>query len=203
VAANEEEFRKLPVSIAIYRVALAQARGDIAGTARHAQRALDHLQAGDHLGRGGAAGFLGLALWACGEVGAAQRTHAEAMVSLKLAGNLGDVISGAVVLAICTSRKGAHARRAAFSSRRGSWRRWSVQLTSATGRMTVLHLPQLRTPPKAAGCGPALPIAPVQRTTGKLSAVPVLNGLHHAYAWVTERGCRRMKHVASTGREIG
>jgi LuxR family maltose regulon positive regulatory protein len=99
VVANEEEFRKLPVSIAIYRAALAQARGDIAGTARHAQRALDHLQPGDHLGRGGAAGFLGLALWASGEVEAAQRTFAEAMVSLKLAGNLADVISGAVVLA--------------------------------------------------------------------------------------------------------
>src|SRR5579859_2424505 len=58
VVANEEEFRKLPSQIAIYRAALAQARGDVAGTARHAQRALDHLQPGDHLGRGGAAGFL-------------------------------------------------------------------------------------------------------------------------------------------------
>jgi len=99
VVANEEEFRKLPSQIAIYRAALAQARGDVAGTARHALRALDHLQPSDHLGRGGAAGFLGLALWASGEVEAAQRTFAEAMVSLKLVGNLADVISGAVVLA--------------------------------------------------------------------------------------------------------
>jgi putative transposase len=27
--------------------------------------------------------------------------------------------------------------------------------------------------------------APVQRTTGKLIAFPVLNGLHHTYAWAT------------------
>ncbi len=99
VVANEEEFRKLPSQIAIYRAALAQARGDVNGTIVQARRALDHLQPGDHLGHGGAAGFLGLALWASGDLEAAPRTFAEAMDSLKLAGNLADVISGAVVLA--------------------------------------------------------------------------------------------------------
>jgi LuxR family maltose regulon positive regulatory protein len=99
VVADEEEFRKLPSQIAIYRAALAQARGDVAGTIAQARRALGHLQPGDHLGHGGAAGFLGLALWASGDLEAAPRTFAEAMSSLKLAGNLADVISGAVVLA--------------------------------------------------------------------------------------------------------
>jgi LuxR family transcriptional regulator, maltose regulon positive regulatory protein len=99
VVADKAEFRKLPISIAIYRAALAQARGDIAGTAQHARQALDHLQAGDHLGRGGAAGFLGLALWASGDLEAAQRTFTEAVASLQLAGNRADALSGAVVLA--------------------------------------------------------------------------------------------------------
>jgi LuxR family maltose regulon positive regulatory protein len=57
------------------------------------------LQPGDHLGRGGAAGFLGLALWASGDLGAALPTFAEAVSSLKKAGNMSEVISGAVVLA--------------------------------------------------------------------------------------------------------
>ena len=92
-------MRKLPAQIAIYRAALAQARGDVAGTVQYAQQAFDRLQAGDHLGRGGAAGFLGLALWASGDLGAAQRTFADAMTSLQLAGNLADAISGVVVLA--------------------------------------------------------------------------------------------------------
>jgi hypothetical protein len=32
---------------------------------------------------------------------------------------------------------------------------------------------------------PSSSAAPVQRTAGKLIAVPVLNGLHHSYAWAT------------------
>jgi putative transposase len=32
---------------------------------------------------------------------------------------------------------------------------------------------------------PTSPTAPVQLSSRKLMAVPVLNGLHHAYAWVT------------------
>ena len=60
------ELRTLPATIAIYRASLAQARGDAAGTAAHARRALDLAGADDHLARGGAAGFLGLAAWAAG-----------------------------------------------------------------------------------------------------------------------------------------
>ena len=64
--ADTEELRTLPATIAIYRASLAQARGDAAGTAEHARRALDLAGPDDHLARGGAAGFLGLAAWAAG-----------------------------------------------------------------------------------------------------------------------------------------
>ena len=64
--ADTEELRTLPATIAIYRASLAQARGDAAGTAEHARRALDLAGPDDHLARGGAAGFLGLAAWAEG-----------------------------------------------------------------------------------------------------------------------------------------
>jgi LuxR family maltose regulon positive regulatory protein len=99
VVANEDELRKLPSQIAIYRAALAQARGDAAGTAQHARQALAHVQTGDHLGHGAAAGLLGLALWASGELDAALRTFGEARISLQLAGNLSDALSSTLILA--------------------------------------------------------------------------------------------------------
>ncbi len=57
--------------------------------------------------------------------------------------------------------------------------RRSSPATVATRKMVAFH-PQPRS-----GCGPASSPAPVQRTRGKLMAMPVVNGLHHAYAWVT------------------
>jgi LuxR family maltose regulon positive regulatory protein len=97
--AYAEELRTLPATIAIYRASLAQAQGDVAWTARHAQRALDLAGPDDHLARGGAAGFLGLAAWADGDVSQALVTFGQAVESLRAAGNVVDELSGTVVLA--------------------------------------------------------------------------------------------------------
>jgi LuxR family transcriptional regulator, maltose regulon positive regulatory protein len=97
--ADTQELRTLPATIAIYRASLAQARGDAAGTAEHARRALDLAGPSDHLARGGAAGFLGLAAWAQGDVPSALETFAQAVASLHAAGNLLDELSSTVVLA--------------------------------------------------------------------------------------------------------
>ena len=97
--AGNEELRTLPMTLAIYRASLAQARGDAKGTSSHAQRALDLAGPGDHLSRGSAAGFLGLAAWADGEIEPALQTFSEAVRSLRLAGNLADALSSTVVLA--------------------------------------------------------------------------------------------------------
>jgi LuxR family maltose regulon positive regulatory protein len=97
--ADTEELRTLPATIAIHRASLAQARGDVAGTAEHARRALDLAGPGDHLARGGAAGFLGLAAWAQGDVSSALETFTDAVASLHAAGNLVDELSSTVVLA--------------------------------------------------------------------------------------------------------
>jgi LuxR family transcriptional regulator, maltose regulon positive regulatory protein len=99
VVVDEEEFRRLPGRIAVARAGQALARGDAAAAVTHARRVLDLVPADDHLGRGGAAGFLGLAAWASGDLEAAHRTYAEGMAHLRLAGNIADVIGGAVVLA--------------------------------------------------------------------------------------------------------
>jgi len=97
--ADTEELRTLPATIAVYRASLAQARGDVAGTAEHARRALDLAGPSDHLSRGGAAGFLGLAAWANGDVSSALETFTQAVASLHAAGNLVDELSSTVVLA--------------------------------------------------------------------------------------------------------
>ncbi len=97
--AETEELRTLPATIAVHRASIAQARGDVAGTAEHARRALDLAGATDHLARGSAAGFLGLAAWARGDVSSALETFGQAVASLHAAGNLVDELSSTVVLA--------------------------------------------------------------------------------------------------------
>ena len=94
-----EELRMLPVTIAVYRASLAQARGDVVGTEMHARRALQLTLPGDNLGGGSAAGLLALALWAKGDLEGAVRTFGEARAFLELAGHTTDLIASTVVLA--------------------------------------------------------------------------------------------------------
>ena len=99
VVVNQEEFRRLPGAIAIARAGLTLARGDVPQTVIYAQQALDLAPEDDHLTRGGAAGFLGLAAWTSGDLEAAHRTYADGMASLQKAGNIADAINGAITLA--------------------------------------------------------------------------------------------------------
>jgi LuxR family transcriptional regulator, maltose regulon positive regulatory protein len=99
VVMDEEEFRRLPASIAVYRAAHAQALGDVPNTVKYARRVLDLLPEDDHLGRGAAAGLLGLASWASGDLEVAHRTFADGMASVQRAGNISDAISGTIALA--------------------------------------------------------------------------------------------------------
>ncbi len=97
--ADTDDLRTLPAIIAVYRASLAQARGDVSATADHARRALDLAGPNDHLARGSAAGFLGLAAWASGDVMNALETFGQAVASLHAAGNLVDELSSTVILA--------------------------------------------------------------------------------------------------------
>ena len=97
--ADTEDLRTAPATISVYRASLAQARGDVAGTVRHARHALDLAGPEDHFVRGAGAGFLGLAAWAAGDVQEALSTFSEAVRSLHAAGNLVDELDGTVVLA--------------------------------------------------------------------------------------------------------
>jgi LuxR family maltose regulon positive regulatory protein len=97
--ADTEDLRTAPATISVYRASLAQARGDVAGTVRHATRALDQAGPDDHFVRGAGGGFLGLAAWAAGDLTKALSTFSEAVRSLHAAGNLVDELASTIVLA--------------------------------------------------------------------------------------------------------
>ena len=99
VVVDEEEFRRLPGAIAIYRAARAQALGDVASTMKYARRVLGLVPEDDHLLRGPAVALLGLASWASGDLEAAHRAFADGMASVQIAGNISDAISGTIALA--------------------------------------------------------------------------------------------------------
>ncbi len=96
---RDGEVRSLPAVIAVYRASVAQARGDVDGTVSHARRALALAGPEDHFPRGAAAGFVGLAAWAAGDLGTAVDTFTEAVASLHAAGMVADELGTTVVLA--------------------------------------------------------------------------------------------------------
>src|SRR5437588_3798113 len=99
VVVDEEEFRGLPGSIAIYRAAIALVLGDVADTMKYSRRPLDLVPEDDHHWPGSAVGFLGLAYWTSGDLEAAHRSYAECMALVQRAGYLSDAIGCSIALA--------------------------------------------------------------------------------------------------------
>jgi LuxR family maltose regulon positive regulatory protein len=99
VVVDDQAFRRLPALIAVYRSAMALVRGDVPGTMTFARQSLDLVDQEDHLGRGAAAGLLGLASWASGDLDAGHRSYAECSASLRRAGHIADTFGCAVALA--------------------------------------------------------------------------------------------------------
>lgn len=99
VVVDDEGYRRLPGTVEMYRAAQAQARGDAPTTVLHARRALELSPADDHLNRAAAAGLMGLASWASGELEAAGTAYGECMAGLRRAGHATDVLGSAIALA--------------------------------------------------------------------------------------------------------
>ena len=97
--ADEEEFRRLPGAIELYRSALALARGDLPATVRYARRTLDRALTDDHGVRAGAAGFLGLAFWTSGDLEAGHSAWAECAAGLRRSGQIADIFGCAIGMA--------------------------------------------------------------------------------------------------------
>jgi LuxR family maltose regulon positive regulatory protein len=94
-----KELDTLPVTMALYRASVALATGDLPGVRQQAGRALELSDPDDHLGRGGAAGLLGLGAWASGDLESGVKAFVDATSSLRRAGNLTDALSTTMVLA--------------------------------------------------------------------------------------------------------
>ena len=99
VVVDQEEFRGLPASIAMYRAGIALAHGNVSETVTYARRVLDLAPEDDHFRRGAAAALLGLASWTRGDLEAAHRSYAEGMAHLQKAGNISDAVGGAMTSA--------------------------------------------------------------------------------------------------------
>ena len=99
VVADEEEYRRLPALIEVYRAGQALARGDASGAVRHAQRALDHSLEDDHLCRASAAGLLGLVYWGSGDLEAGHRAYSACVDGLRRAGFVADILGCSIALA--------------------------------------------------------------------------------------------------------
>jgi LuxR family maltose regulon positive regulatory protein len=99
VFVDRAAFAHLPASLTLYRAALAKLDGDTEAHLGYARRVLELAAADDHLSRGGAQAFLGLAHWEAGDLEPAFRWYADGMASLEKAGRIADLVGGAITTA--------------------------------------------------------------------------------------------------------
>jgi LuxR family transcriptional regulator, maltose regulon positive regulatory protein len=99
IVADRAGLQQLPGAIALYRTAHALALGRPGDGVAYAKQALQLVPKHDHLLYGGAAGLLGLAAWALGDLEVARMSSAQAITSLQQAEHYTDAIGCAVALA--------------------------------------------------------------------------------------------------------
>ena len=99
VVVNEEEFRRLPGTIEVYRAAQALARGEPLGAIAHARRTLDIAPEQDHRTRASASGLMAIAFWGNGDLQAAHSAWAECVAGLRRAGHIADIFGCTIAMA--------------------------------------------------------------------------------------------------------
>jgi LuxR family maltose regulon positive regulatory protein len=99
VVGDEEEYRRLPGTIEMYRAGQALAQGDAPGTVRHAERAIELALDDDHLCRASAAALLGLVYWGSGDLEAGHRAYSACVAGLRRAGFVADILGCSIALA--------------------------------------------------------------------------------------------------------
>ncbi len=99
VYVNDEDFQRLPSSVAMYQAAIALARGDVANAMKHSRKVLELSRTDDDFPRGAASSLLGLAYWTSGDLETAYQMFNSGMNHLQKVGFISDVIGGSVTLA--------------------------------------------------------------------------------------------------------
>jgi len=99
VVVDRPELARLTGAVEMYWAALALMAGDVPGTLRHAQLAIDRAAQEDHVTRGGASALSGLALWGRGDLEAAHRAYSVCVEGLRRAGHISDVLGCSITLA--------------------------------------------------------------------------------------------------------
>jgi LuxR family transcriptional regulator, maltose regulon positive regulatory protein len=99
VVVDQDEARRLPAVIPMYRAALALVRGDAPATIGHARRAIHRAADEDHLTRAGASALMGLALWGGGDLEAAHRAYSVCVEGMRRVGYIADVLGCSITLA--------------------------------------------------------------------------------------------------------
>jgi len=99
VVADENQYRGLPISLAMARAYYSQAIGDISSTIQYAKIVLNLLPDEDIDGRGPPNALLGLAYWTSGDLEAAHTTIFNGMTDPQKIGDKLGLIAGTFVLA--------------------------------------------------------------------------------------------------------
>jgi LuxR family maltose regulon positive regulatory protein len=98
IVVDHDNYRSLPAHIAMYRAAVALARGDLDGTISHARQSLALAPPKDPLARSAAGALAGLASWSSGDLAGAHSAYTESVAGLTVAGFLTDVLGCTVTL---------------------------------------------------------------------------------------------------------
>lgn len=181
---RDAELRGLPSMISVYRAAVAQARGDTAGTVVHARHALDLAGPTDHFPRGAASGFLGLAAWAAGDLTTAVGTFTGAIENLEAAGMRTDALGSVVVLAqMWVARGDTHRARSLLEQAIAEATSTPGPTLATTGDLYVVLADVLREQGDLTGSGEHLRTA---RTLGDRASLP-----ENRHRWFTTAAALR------------
>lgn len=195
---RDAELRGLPSMISVYRAAVAQARGDSAGTVVHAHRALELARPEDHFSRGAAKGFLGLAAWATGDLVTAVDTFTGAIESLEAADMQTDALGSVVILAHMWLGRGDTRRaRTLFEKAIADAERRPGPVLSVTGDLYVGLADVLREQGDLHAAEQLLQIA---RTLGERASLP-----ENRHRWFTAAAglCRARGDLEEAGALLG
>ena len=99
VVIDQDSFRRLPGSIAMWRAGARLVSGDPAGCEQRAKQAIALSAADDHLTQGGASALIGLVAWGTGDLEEALTRYTECIAHLTSEGSFADVVGCSITLA--------------------------------------------------------------------------------------------------------